>query len=159
MLLFSMLGAILVAVQVALAGLPNIELVSVLLIVYTCVFGWYAFIPAYIFVALQMVLYGISIWSVSYLYVWAVLILLVIPLRKYRNPFLWAMIAGMFGLVFGALTAIPSFFMGGWSFALAYWINGLFFDLLHCAGNFATTLILYYPASKLLTYGKLKLKI
>jgi energy-coupling factor transport system substrate-specific component len=29
--------------------------------------------------------------------------------------------------------------------ALSYWISGLSFDLVHCAGNFVLTLVLFKP--------------
>ena len=154
-----MLGAVLVIMQVALAGLANIELVSVLIIVYTCVFGWYAFIPTYVFVVIQLVLYGFNIWSYFYIYCWAVLIILALPLRHIKSPVLWAMVAGAFGLIFGALSAVTSLFIGGWSFAVAYWINGLLFDFVHCAANFVITLFLYKPLLLILEYGKEKLRI
>ena len=39
LVLFALLGAILVGLQVAMAALPNVEAVSLLVMVYTVVFG------------------------------------------------------------------------------------------------------------------------
>jgi hypothetical protein len=41
-------------------------------------------------------------------------------------------------------------FSGGVSFAIAWWVEGLPFDLLHCAGNFVMALVLFLPLKKLL---------
>lgn len=159
MILFSMLGAVLVISKEINPIRTNVEFVSMLIIVYTCVFGWYALIPTYIFVGIEFVLYGFSIWSFCYLYIWAILILISLPLRKYKSPVLWAMLAGIYGLSFGALSAIVSLYIGGLAFAVTYWINGLTFDFFHCAGNFVITLVLFYPLRKLLEQGKAKLKV
>ena len=54
----ALLGAILFAVQVALSPLPNIELVSILCLVYTLTFGVRALGAIYVFVLLEGLLYG-----------------------------------------------------------------------------------------------------
>ena len=33
--------------------------------------------------------------------------------------------------------------------AFSYWISGIPFDLMHCAGNFAIALVLFKPLRKL----------
>ena len=35
--------------------------------------------------------------------------------------------------------------------ALAWWVSGIPFDLLHCAGNFAMALVLFRPCRQVLT--------
>lgn len=145
------LGALLVVMQVALSFLPNIELVSVLLIVYTRVYGWKVFYPLYIFVALEGLLYGFSTWFMHYLYVWAVLVLVVLALRRNRNRWLWVLVNTAFGLSFGGLCALTYFFLGGATAVAAYWVAGIPFDLLHMGGNFLTTLLLCEPLTNLLT--------
>lgn len=65
-------------------------------------------------------------------------------MRKTIPPYLGG-VAGLFGLCFGALCSIPYIFIGGWAMAFSYWISGLPFDLVHCAGNFVLTLVLYKP--------------
>ena len=34
--------------------------------------------------------------------------------------------------------------------ALSYWVSGITFDLIHCAGNFVFTLTLYKPLYKVM---------
>ena len=62
---------------------------------------------------------------------------------------MWAMLSGVFGLLFGALCAPVDVFIGGFSYAIAKWVSGLGFDLLHCAGNFVIALLLFKPMRKL----------
>ncbi len=139
------LSAIMVALQVALSFLPNIELVSLLIILFTLIFRWKALIITYVFVALEGLIYGIGLWWLNYLYVWAVLFLLVMLFRKISSPFLWAVISGAYGLSFGALCSIPYFITGGIPSGFAYWVQGIPFDLMHGAGNFVAALILFRP--------------
>ena len=41
-------------------------------------------------------------------------------------------------------------FTGGLHFALSWWLSGIPFDLLHCAGNFVLAALLFVPLRKLL---------
>ena len=142
---FALLGALLLVVQVALAFLPNIELVSLLIIVYTTVFGIKALIPTGVFVIGEFLIYGFGLWSINYIYIWPLLVVIALIFRKNRSPLIWALISGFFGLAFGALCAIVQACIGGIAFGVSYWINGIPFDLLHCAGNFVTALLLFKP--------------
>ena len=73
LVLFALLGAILVGLQVAMAALPNVEAVSLLVMVYTVVFGGAVAYILCVFVVLEMLIWGAGTWVISYLYVWAVL--------------------------------------------------------------------------------------
>ena len=149
-LLLGLLSAILIMVQVALAVLPNIELVSLLVIVYTLVLGKKVFFPIYVFVIAEGLIYGFGLWWINYLYIWAILATVVLLLRKNEQPLFWAIVSGVYGLLFGALSAIPYLFMGGIGAAAAYWVSGIIFDLLHCAGNAIAAVLLLGPSYKLL---------
>lgn len=151
--LFGVLGALTFALQVAMAGLPNIEPVSLLVMVFAVTFGWKSLYPVYVFVVMEILFYGFSTWNIYYLYVWAILAVAAIALRKMEHPLAWAILSAVFGLCFGALCGIVDIFIGGWEYALAKWASGIPFDLLHCGGNFAMALILWRPLRNLL--GKL----
>lgn len=147
----ALLGAILVGLQVAMAALPNIEAVSLLVMVYTVVFGGgVAYILA-VFVVLEMLVWGVSTWVINYLYVWAVLAVLAWLLRRMESPVGWALLSGGFGLAFGALCALVYLPVGGLPMFLSTWVVGIPFDLLHCAGNFVIALVLFKPCRTLLT--------
>jgi energy-coupling factor transport system substrate-specific component len=149
-LLFGLFGAILIIVQVALAILPNIELVSLLIIVYTLVLGKKVFFPICVFVIGEGLIFGFGLWWINYLYIWAMLAAAVLLLRNNEHPLFWAIVSGIFGLLFGALSAIPYLFIGGIGAAVAYWVNGIIFDLLHCAGNAVAAALLFTPSYKIM---------
>lgn len=148
--IIGMLSAIMITVQVAFAFLPNIELVSLLIILYTLIFGRKTLFIIYVFVILEGLLYGFGLWWFNYLYVWTVLFLIVSLLRSIRSPFFWAIISGLYGLSFGALCSIPYFISSGIPSGFAYWIAGIPFDVTHGIANFAITLVLFYPLFSIL---------
>lgn len=149
--LFGMLGALTFGGKFIMAVLPNIEPVSLFVLVFTVVFGLKALFPIGVYVALEILVYGIQLWNINYLYVWAVLAIAAWFLRRVQEPLIWAVISGVFGLAFGALCAPVYLFTGGLHFAFSWWLSGIPFDLLHCAGNFVMTLLLFAPLRKLLT--------
>ena len=149
--LCALLAAIMTALQAAMAPLPNIEPVSLLVLVYALVFGRDVFYIIYTFVLLEGLLYGFHLWWATYLYIWALwaAAVLLIGRGRERGPLLWAAASGTFGLSFGALCALPYLAGGPWA-AFTYWTAGIPFDLLHCAGNFCLTLALERPLYTLL---------
>ena len=145
MVLFGVLGALTFALQVVMGPLPNIEPVSLLVLLFAAVFGWKCLYPVYVFVVMEILFYGLGLWNINYLYIWAVPALAGVYLRKMEGSLGWALVSGVFGLVFGALCGIVDLFIGGWGYAAAKWASGIPFDVLHCAGNFGIALILFKP--------------
>lgn len=143
-------AALMIALQVALAQLPNIEAVTLLIILATVFMGPKALLAVAVFVVAEGLIYGFHIWWINYLYVWPLLVLAVWGLRRWSHPLLWAVVAGFFGLLFGTLCSIPYFITGGWGAGIAYIIQGIPFDLAHCIGNVASALLLYYPLERVL---------
>lgn len=150
LVLYALLGALMYAGKMALAFLPNIEPVSFLVIVYTLTLGRKALWPMYLYVALEWVTWGFSAWSINYLYVWLILYWLTCLCRSMTSPLHWAVLSGGFGLFFGLLCAPVYAFIGGWGYAVSWWISGIPYDLLHCIGNFSITLVLFKPCLKIL---------
>lgn len=146
------LSAILLVGQVGMSFLPNIEPVTTLIILYTLCYKKQVFPIIYTFVLLEGIVFGFGIWWVSYLYIWSILALIVLVLHKMDSAFLWAVVSGTFGLLFGALCAIPYLISGGPGAAFAYWAAGIPYDILHCCGNFVLTLVLYKPLLRLLKH-------
>lgn len=143
--LMGLLGALLILVQVSIAALPNIELVTLFVVLYTLVFGRLAFIPVAVFILVEGLIYGFGMWWFNYLYVWPLLVAVALLFQKQRSRFFWTILIAAFGLLFGALCALPYFFIGGPASAFAYWVQGIPFDLMHCAGNAITALLLFQP--------------
>lgn len=153
--LMGMLGTLLFIFQVALGFLPNIELVSLFVILYTIKFGKKSIFSIYVFALLEGLLYGFGIWWIMYLYVWTILALVTLLFRKNQSIIFWAIIAALFGLSFGALCSIPYLFIGGFAAGLAYWIGGIPFDITHSIANFMVVLVLFKPLSGFFTRFKI----
>ena len=143
LVLLPILGVIIYVLKLAVSFLPNIHPVCLLIVVYMKVFGPKSIISIYIFVLLDMLTYGF-ITSISYLYVWLIFALIVLCFIKVKSAFFWASVSAIFGLSFGALTAIPNLVLYGFHAAVAYWIAGLSFDITHCISNFIVCLLLYW---------------
>ena len=148
--LFGMLGGLTFGAKFVMSGLPNIEPVSLLLMLFAVTFGVKALFPMGIYIALEILIYGIQLWNINYLYVWPLLLLVALSMRKVTSPLLWAIVAAVFGLFFGLLCAPVYLFTGGLAFAVNWWLSGIPFDLLHCVGNFVIVLLLFAPLRKLL---------
>lgn len=148
--LFGMLGALMFALQVVMAPLPNIEPISLLTMLFAVTFGRKSLYCVYTFVAMEILFHGIGLWNINYLYIWTILALTAIFLRKMESVLGWALLSAVFGLAFGALCGIVDVFIGGFGYAAAKWVSGIPFDLLHCGGNFAIALVLWKPLKNLL---------
>lgn len=158
LILFGILGALTFAMKVVMALLPNIEPVSLCILVYAVVFGYKALYPLYTYVAMEILYFGLGTWNICYLYVWTVLAAAAILLRDMESPLAWAIVSGVFGLLFGALCGIVDIFIGGMGYAVAKWISGIPFDIAHCVGNFCIALVMFRPLRGLLEklYGRIR---
>ncbi len=149
--LFGMLAALTFGAKWVMAGLPNIEPVSLMVMLFGVVFGWKALFPVAVYVMAEILFYGLGPWNFNYLYVWLLLAAVAMLLRRVKNPLLWATVSGFFGLMFGALCAPVDVFIGGVGYAAGKWVSGIPFDLVHCVGNFFMALLLFVPLRKLIT--------
>ena len=155
-------GALMVAVievcKLFMQSLPNIEMTSFLVILFALRFGMLSLYAIPAFILIEGLLYGFGLWWVMYLYAWPLLALVARAFARQDSAFFWAMVSGIFGLLFGALCAIPYFFIGfaggglsqGLTQMFSWWIAGIPFDLIHGVSNFAIMLALYRPISGLL---------
>lgn len=158
MVLFAILGAMTFAAKYVMSFLPNIEPVSLMVMLFAVVFGWKWVYPVYLYVVMEILFYGISLWNINYLYIWAVLAVAAMFLRDMKSHLGWAMLSGVFGLFFGALCGIVDIFIGGFTYAVTKWVSGIPFDIAHCGGNFVIALLLFKPLRNLLEgqYAKME---
>jgi energy-coupling factor transport system substrate-specific component len=140
----ALMGTLMVVCQVALRILPNIELVSFLVILSTLSFGWQTMWALFVFVFAEGMLYGfLPSWWVGYLIIWPGLCALTILFSKHLQKNLnKAIFSGAFGLFFGLLYAIGNIPFLGFYGALGYWVAGFPFDALHMVGNYFFMLLL-----------------
>ena len=148
MVLFSMLAALMFVSKVLMEFLPNIHLLGVLTMVYTLTFRKKALIPIYLYVFLNGLFAGFSVWWIPYLYLWALLwgatMLLPKKMPLWLASALYPTICCLHGLFFGTLYAPVQAIAYGFSFeeTLAWIAMGLRFDVLHAVGNFSLGLLI-----------------
>ncbi len=151
-----MLGTVMFCSKIIMELLPNIHLLGMLTITYTIVFRKKALIPIYVYVIINGVYAGFSMWWFPYLYVWTILWGITMLLPKSMpiavKSIVYPLVCGLHGFAFGALYAPAQAFMFGLDFdGMIAWIAaGLPFDLIHGLGNL-TAGFLILPLSELLT--------
>ena len=150
-----MLGTVMFCSKIIMEALPNIHLLGMLTMTYTAVFRKKALIPIYIYVLLNGLYAGFSMWWIPYLYIWTVLwaTVMLLPRKMPRRVklIIYPAVCCLHGLAFGTLYAPLQALMFGMSFkqTAAWIIAGLPWDLIHGIGNlFAGLLIL--PLSEFL---------
>ncbi len=138
--------AVLEASKLALDMFPNIELITILFIVYAIFYGKKTLLIALGFILIESCLKGVHLWVLMYLYMWPTLILIVCFAHKHGAGHLfYCILSGFFGLFFGFFCAIPYLFIGGIHMAFTWWIAGIPYDIIHCVSNTVICLILFRP--------------
>ena len=152
--LIGVMVAVIEVSKAALAFLPNIELTSFWMILFTLFFGWRILLVVPAFILMEGVIYGFGLWWVMYLYAWPLLALLAWLFRKQESVWFWSILSAAFGLMFGFLCAIPYVvigaadgggLIGGLTAGFSWWVAGIPWDITHGVGNFVLMLTLYRP--------------
>lgn len=152
----AMIGLMVAVIEVCKAVLgviPNIELTTFWLIMFTLYFGKKIIFVVPVFILIEGFVYGIHLWWIMYLYVWPLLVLVTWIFRKREEVWFWSFLAGGFGIFFGLLCSLvyvivgwmDKGFMNGLQVAFAWWITGIPWDIVHGIANFVLMLVLYGP--------------
>lgn len=155
MAVFAMLGTVMFCSKIIMEALPNIHLLGMFTMTYTLAFRKKALIPIYIYVMLNGLYAGFSMWWMPYLYVWTVLWAFTMILPKNMpvkaKCVIYPIVCAMHGIAFGTLYAPAQAIMFGLNFEqmIAWIISGLPWDLIHGIGNFFAGLLIL-PLSELL---------
>ena len=156
--LIGLMVAIIEACKMAMSALPNIELTTFWLMMFTIFFGWKIGFVVPVFILIEGMVYGFGLWWVMYLYAWPLLVAITWMIRKKDSVWMYSIVSAAFGLCFGLLCAIPYFFIGfvdggvmsGLIMALNWWTAGIPFDITHCMANFVLMFVLYKPIRSLM---------
>ena len=143
--IMALMVAIIEVSKVAMAQIPNVELTSFWIIMFTLYFGKRIFYVIPVFILIEGAMYGFGLWWIMYLYAWPLLAIVTLVLHKMKGTWEWSMISGIFGLSFGLLCAIPYIFTSGIYGAFTWWVAGIPFDLIHGIANFVIMLVLHKP--------------
>ena len=151
-----MLGALMFCSKLVMEALPNIHLLGMLTMTYTITYRRKALIPLYVYVLLNGVYAGFSMWWVPYLYIWTILwgVTMLLPTRMPKPVacVVYPLVCGLHGFAYGTLYAPAQALMFGFNAkqTFAWIIAGLPFDVIHGIGNLCVG-ILIVPLSTLLT--------
>lgn len=140
--LFAMLGTLMYASKMIMEMFPNIHLLGVFTIAFTICYRKKALYPIYIYVLLNGLFAGFSIWWVPYLYIWTILwgITIILPKKipKKWAPLVYMVICSLHGFLYGTLYSPAQAIMFGFDFktTIAWIIAGIPFDIIHGISNF-----------------------
>ncbi len=148
-----MMVAIIEVCKVVLMGLPNIELTTFWVIMFSIYFGNKVFWAIPVFILLEGTMFGFHIWWFMYLYMWPSLALLARILKRIDSVMVYSILSSAYGFLFGFFCAIPYVVIGtveggvvnGLYTAFTWWVAGIPYDLIHGVANFVLMFVLYKP--------------
>ena len=157
--LFALLGTLMFASKQVLEFLPNVHMLGMLTVLYTALFRVKALIPIYIFVLLEGIYAGFSVWWIPYFYIWAILWGAAMLIPRTLKPVILSVcyiaVCGLHGFLYGTLYAPFQAIAFGLNFKgmIAWIIAGLPYDAIHGVSNlFMGSLVvpLYIPLKKVI---------
>ena len=158
----ALMSATLSGGKLVMSVLPNIEPVTILIALYATVFGFAYVLPAtFVFVLLDVLIYGFNTWVISYIIYWPLVAFVFALVNiKPRGRLVNCIVAVLITLFFGVLTSLVDvgLFMGAFDnfwyrFGIMY-VRGILFFAIHVVSNFALFLLCYTPLCKALTKAK-----
>ena len=144
--------------KLALATLPNIEVVTLFTALFSYVFGWAGVVSAFIFVIVESLIWGFGSWVIAYFIYWPSVGVVFLLLGKLgiKNRFALTALTVLLTALFGLLTSLAEIglFSGFWdNFGARFWIyylRGTVFYAVHIASNAVIfSLIFTFLAEKL----------
>ena len=165
--LIGMMVAVIEVCKVALLGLPNIELTTFWIIMFTLYFGKNIIYVIPVFILIEGCMYGFGLWWIMYLYMWPSLAFVTWLFRKQKNMLFWCILSSIYGFLFGLFCAIPYVVIGisnggirsGLIAGFSWWVAGIPWDIAHGIGNFVLMLILFYPIHYVMKKTKMMMRI
>ncbi len=151
--------------KLALAAIPNVEVVSLLIALYSYTFGTIGITASLVFVLIEPLVWGFGSWFISYLIYWPALAAVFALLGRVRvkNRFLLTLTAVAMTFLFGVLTSLVDIglFSGYFdNFAyrfFVYYARGVWFYAAQIITNAILFPTLFFPLSRLLLKIKGKL--
>lgn len=129
--------------KLALASIPNVEAVTLLLAVYSYVFGSLGILASLVFVAIEPLIWGFGSWFISYLIYWPMVATVFALMGKANcaRRFLPSVVAVLLTFFFGILTSFvdvglfTGYFENFFSRFLIYYARGISFYITQIITN------------------------
>ena len=140
---FAVLGALMYCSKIIMEWAPNIHLLGMFTMTFALAYKAKGLIPLYVYVFLNGLFAGFAFWWIPYLYIWTILwgvtVLLPKKLPVPFSAFMYSLVCGLHGLLFGVMyTPVQALFFGfDFDQTLAWIASGLPFAVVHALGNFA----------------------
>lgn len=146
MCVFGMYASAMYVSKQMMSGIPNVHILGLLTVAISIVYRKKAIYPIMIYVLIEGLFAGFSLWWLPYIYLWPLLWLatIVIPTDfKYRY-IVYSIILGLHGYLFGILYAPFQAIVYNLSFKsmIAWIIAGLPYDFIHGTSNLIMSLML-----------------
>ena len=157
------LAATLECGKLALAAVPNVEVVTLLTALFGYVFGLSGVLASVVFVCIEPIIWGVGPWIISYFIYWpaVALIFWLLGRRRVTGVVLPTVVAVVLTVFFGVLTSLVEvgLFSGSYDrffyrFSI-YYIRGVWFYLTQTVTNAVVFPLLFKPLSGLLYRVKL----
>jgi len=157
----AVIAAMLLAGQVGLRFIPNVEIVTVIIMVSAFTFPFYVSIAAaFAFCAGQLLIYGFGTWVPAYFIYWPLLAAASLSLKLIKKPVVRTVAAVaaavIFTTLFGVLTsAVDGLMIFGFSaefltyFPIVY-MRGIYFYIVHIISNAIIVAVLFPLLSRAL---------
>lgn len=147
MVVFSLFGGMMyLSAQIDI--IPNVHQLALFISALTVVYRFKALIPIYLYIFLEGLFGGFSLWWYPYLYLWIILWLMIMLIpRNISTPLAAVLITvagGIHGITFGTLYAPYQcivYFNGNFDLMIPWIISGFPFDVMQMIGNVAASLV------------------
>lgn len=158
----AVMAGLITALKLALSFLPNVEVITVLIAVFSTVWGIKYSLPAtLVFCTVEMAIYGIGSWVPLYFIYWPLLaVIFHFGLRGKKPPVAMGIglaIGVVMTILFGVLSAsMETLFVIGavapdmlGTYFVSYYIKGLWYYIIHLVSVVVSMLVLYIPLVKI----------
>lgn len=107
-IIIALFAAILTAGKLALMAVPNVEIVTLLIMLYAVTFGLKISLPTtIIFCLMEAMIFGFNTWLITYFIYWPLLAVATFLASKIKNQrnILYAIFGGLFTILFGVISS------------------------------------------------------
>ena len=137
--------------KLVLASIPNVEVVTLLIGLYSYTFGWLGILASLIFVCIEPLIWGLGTWVISYFIYWPLVALIFAAFGAIgvKNRVVLTSFAVVLTFLFGVLTALVDggLFTGNFDNFLyrfgIYYARGIVFYALQIACNLVLFLFVF----------------
>lgn len=154
--LIAILSSLAVVGRIMFTFLPNVQPMTVVIIIVTMYLGTYGgWLVAIISILISNLYLGMGVWTLAQIVSFSILVLIVHICKKTNlNIGYYPIVSLLMGFTYGFVISLVQAPFFGWVSFFPYWISGLSYDFNHAIGNYLFFIILHPPLSKILKKQK-----